>query len=311
MFESLETGLGLDIILWFQELRFNLLDSLLHILHFAGDDLFFIAAFGIIYWLFNKRLGMRMVFALVVIGLVNYAFKDLFARPRPYEVSDAFTPLVTEESYGMPSGHVATSLMVWGYLAISLKKRWVTIGVIIFVALQFFGRMIAGVHFPQDVVAGVIVAGITLAIYAAYAEKVVDFWKAQSLPMQIAIPVLISILGLIVINVIPLEQSQIDDYGTFLGLLWGAGLAAAIEPLYIRFQAQEAIMIRLLQYVVGIVLAVILLMGLGVAFDAITETGVLAAILRVTRYGLVTAFALALWPYLSIKLNLMRAEAES
>lgn len=311
MFESLETGLGLDIILWFQDMRFGLLDSLVYILHFAGDDLFFIAVFGLIYWLFNKRLGMRMVFTLVVIGLVNYFFKDLFARPRPYEVSDAFIPLVTEESYGIPSGHVATSLMVWGYLAISLKKRWVTIGVIIFVVLQFFARMIAGVHFPQDVVAGVIVGGIILAIYTTYTEKVVDFWKTQNLTMQIVIPVALSIIGLIVINVIPLEQSQIDDYGTFLGLMWGAGLAAALEPLYVRFQAHQSAVTRVIQYVIGIVLAVVLLMGLGVAFDAITETGILAAILRVIRYGLVTAFALALWPYLSIKLNLMRAEAES
>lgn len=307
MFQSLENGIGLDIILWFQDMRFGFLEVILKILDFAGDELFYIAAFGLIYWAFNKRLGIRMIFALITIGLVNFFVKDFFARPRPYEIApDLVKNIFTEESYGLPSGHVAVSMMVWGYLAFSLRRNRVTTGVVIYVILQFFARMIAGVHFPQSVIAGIIVAGITLAIYIRYAEKVVDFWKAQNLNMQIGIPISLAIIGLISIIVIPLKQSQVDDYATLLGLLWGAGLAAALEARYIQFQQDASILKRVIHYIVGIVFAIIVLMGLGIAFDAITETGTLAAILRVTRYGIVAIFALAIWPYLSIRLNLMQ-----
>lgn len=310
MFESLETGIGLDIILWFQDMRFGFLEVILKILDFAGDELFYIAALGLIYWAFNKRLGIRMIFALISIGIVNSFVKDLFSSPRPYDVSEAVNELFTEDSYGVPSGHVALSMMVWGYLAYSLRKNWLTTLVVIYIILQFFGRMLAGVHYPQAVIAGVIIAGITLAIYVRYAEKVADFWKEQNLTMQIAIPVGLSIIGLIAIIVIPLEQNQVDDYGTLFGLLWGAGLAAALEPRYIQFQQDESIIKRGIHYIVGIALAIGLLMGLGIAFDAISETGVLAAILRVIRYGVVAAFALAIWPYLSIRLNLMQKKTE-
>jgi len=308
MFAPLETGLGLDIILWLQQFRSGFVDTILYMLNFAGGELFYIALLAAVYWLFNKRLGIRMLFALILISILNSIFKDLLARPRPYEMSDAFTPLVIEHSYGIPSGHVAYATMVWGYLAVSLRKRWLTIGAIIYITLQFFGRMIAGVHYPEDVVAGLILASITLVLYVSYVEKVVDFWKKQSLSIQIAIPVALTIMGLILISVIPLQQNQIDAYGTLLGLLWGAGLAAAIEARYIRFQVHDSRLIQVIQYVIGIGLAVVLLKGMGIAFDVISQTGVLGSFLRIIRYGLLAFFALAIWPYLSIRFNLMEAD---
>jgi membrane-associated phospholipid phosphatase len=310
MLESLENGIGLDIVLWLQEMRGGFLDIILKILDFAGGELFYIAAFGLIYWAFNKRLGMRMLFALISIALVNSLVKDFFARPRPYQVSEAVNELFTEESYGIPSGHVAVSMMIWGYLVFWLRKNWVTAVVVIYIILQFFGRMIAGVHFPQAVIAGVIVAGITLAIYIRYAEKIVDFWKEQNLSVQIGIPIGLAFIGLIAIIMLPLKPAQVDDYGTLSGLLWGAGLAAALEAIYIKFQQHESILRRTIHFVVGMALAVLVLIGLGIAFDAIAETGTLAAILRVIRYGIVAAFALAIWPWLSIRLNLMQTNTE-
>lgn len=308
MFDALETGIGLDIVLWFQHLRSGPVDAIVQGLNFAGHELFYIAVLGFIYWVYNKRLGMRMLFALVTITLLTLCVKDILARPRPYQVSDLVKPLLTENQYGIPSGHVSIGLMVWGYLALWLRKRWFTITVVVYITVQFFARMIAGVHYPQDVTAGLLLGAISLAIYYRYAEKVVNFWKKQSLSIQIAIPVVLGLLGLIAISVIPLQQSQIDNYAPVFGLLWGAGLAAAVEGRYIKFQASESNLTRAIQFIVGLVLAVVLLKGLGIAFDAITQTGVLEATLRVIRYGLTLFFAMALWPYLSIRFNLMNSE---
>jgi hypothetical protein len=74
MFEILEIGIGLDIILWFQTLRFELLDNLALVFDAVNDGLFYVVVIGAIYWMFNKQLGIRMLFALIISGIITLVF---------------------------------------------------------------------------------------------------------------------------------------------------------------------------------------------------------------------------------------------
>lgn len=263
MFEALEIGIGLEIVQWVQTLRFGLLDALALLLHTANSGLFYVIVIGAIYWMFDKRLGMRMLFALIIVGLLTLLFKDLLARPRPYQIVDSgIIPLVLESSFGIPSGHASTSLVTWGYFAFCMKRRPITIAVVIYVALMGLSRLYLGVHFPQDVIAGWLLGGVVLGLYIAYVEEVVTWWKAQSIGVQLGLPVIVGILAMLFFI------GSIDGL-TLAGLLLGLGVAVVIESHYIHFAHVDSLPRRIAQFVLGLIIAVAILEGLDIVFDAI------------------------------------------
>ena len=263
MFESIEMGIGLEVVRWFQTFRFELLDYIAMILDFANDGLFFVVVIGAIYWVYDKHLGIRMLFALIIIGLVTLFFKEILARPRPYELIDSGVfPLVLESTYGIPSGHASITLVVWGYFALWMRKRAITIIVIIYVILMGLSRMYLGVHFPQDVIAGWLLGLVVLWAFATYAERVGRWWHTQSLRVQLGLPIAIGILSMLFFF------GSIDGL-TLAGLLIGVGTAVVIENHSVNFSHKEGFKLRLVQFVIGATLALIIVEGLDIVFDAI------------------------------------------
>lgn len=263
MFGGLETGVGLEVVRWFQTLRFGLLDNFALVLHAANGGLFYVVFIGAIYWMFDKRLGMRMLFALIAIGLVTLAFKDILARPRPYEILDSgIIPLVNEHTYGIPSGHAAMPLVIWGYFAYWMKRRSITISVIIFVMLMGLSRMYLGVHFPQDVMGGWLLGGVLLWLYITFVEQIVTWWQKQSILIQLGLPIAVGILSMLFFI------NNVDGLA-FIGLMVGAGVAVVVESRYVHFTHTDNLMRRSAQFIIGIIIAIAILQGLDVAFEAI------------------------------------------
>ncbi len=109
-------------------------------------------------------------------GLVlNGVLKLGFNRPRP----DIFVHSVQTVSSSFPSGHAMSSAIVYGtvaYLAARLdRRRWARWLVMLFafvvIVLISLSRIYLGVHYPSDVVAGVIIglawAGFCMATLEA------------------------------------------------------------------------------------------------------------------------------------------------
>ena len=308
MFDALESGIGLETVLRLQDIRFGLLNGLVQFLDFAGDELFYIIIFGLIYWTFNKKLGLRMLMGLVVVSLLTFLAKDILGRERPYQVSDAVIPLFHEHGFGIPSGHTSMTLMVWGYLAWWLRRRDVWVAVIGYVVMQAFSRMIAGVHFPQDVLGGIVLGAIVLALYIPLAERFAAVWSGWATAIQAGVTVTAAVLLSVMVMLAFDDIARWEDYLTMAGLLLGAGLGVIFEREVVRFVPHPNQTRRLIQYVIGIALTIVLLFGLKFAFAAITETGYLAGALRVIRYGIVTFFALGIYPYISIRAGLAESE---
>lgn len=301
MFESLETGPGLDLILSLQAGRNEFLEILVILLDFMGDELFFIALTALIYWTMSKRIGVRAYFALVVISIAVFVLKDLFGRPRPFVVSELVQPVFETEGFGIPSGHTAIALMLWGYLAYAVRKTWFTALVVFYVLLQGVGRMIAGVHYPQDIVAGLLLGGVTLALYIPLADRVAVIWQQRAAWQQVLIALVFAAIGL-------LFFSQSEDTLTIIALLAGGCLGITLQQFIAQFSPHPAAARRAIQYLIGLALSIGILFGLDVLFGDAEP----AALLRIVRYALVAIFALALWPWLSIQAGLMtQAESKS
>jgi membrane-associated phospholipid phosphatase len=332
MFDALETGFGLDFVLWLQSLRVPALEILVKLLDYLGEELLYIALIAFIYWCINKSLGTRLLFVLLSILFATYFVKDSLATERPYEVSDSVNEIVQETSYGIPSGHVAISMAVWGYLAYALRRRWIWLLVLLYIVLQAFGRMMAGAHYPQDTIGGFLLAGLVLALFIPLSERVAAFWKTAA-PTPRLMAVLLSfivLLGLIwlmawkgaasplvltlsspcpegseLLEASCVKALHLDPYFTALGLFLGGVLGIWLEEARVHFKAHSVLWRRAVQYLLGIALAMGLLMGLGKLLEPFADTLWLSSLLRVLRYGLVTFFALAIWPWLSIRMGLM------
>jgi membrane-associated phospholipid phosphatase len=103
--------------------------------------------------------------------LLNAGLKAVFMRPRP-QLQD---PLVMLMTLSFPSGHAAASTVFYGALCALAFGRWRSLAVrvlavalaTVMVLLVTFSRVYLGAHYVSDVVAGVAVGAICLALFLA------------------------------------------------------------------------------------------------------------------------------------------------
>lgn len=90
-------------------------------------------------------------------GIVVEAIRFFYHRPRPFVSDPAITALLFEQSYSFPSGHAAFFFAL-STTAFLHNKTW---GVWMYAASFVISaaRVMAGVHYPTDIVAGA-VAGV-------------------------------------------------------------------------------------------------------------------------------------------------------
>jgi membrane-associated phospholipid phosphatase len=134
-----------------------------------------------IVWGFGRRLelGVTLILAIVLADAMTIAAKGAFASPRPHAVDArihtfgafevdlppmaAGTP-VPADDFGFPSGHVATTA-AWALGLASRRRTWWQIGMAAtWIALMALSRMYLGRHFPADVVGGLVVGAVALAL---------------------------------------------------------------------------------------------------------------------------------------------------
>ena len=127
---------------------------------------------GIVLLLFKKtrKTGAAVIISFIAVVIVGQVvLKGLFARPRPCQIDQAFPLLVPRpSSTSFPSSH---SGMSFGAAAAIFKNnKKAGIAALIFAALIAFSRLYLFLHFPTDVLTGMIV-GIVMGILSA---KLVD-----------------------------------------------------------------------------------------------------------------------------------------
>jgi membrane-associated phospholipid phosphatase len=298
LLENLETGAGLDLVLAVQSVRNGLFDAMAEVLHAMGGEIFFLVVLLLIYWSINRHLGIRLIVALILAGVLNSVLKDVFQRPRPFMVSDLVVPLQSEVSYGIPSAHVMVGLVVWGYAAIFMKQRRLYWAVALFVIVMAWSRMYVGVHFPQDVVVGALFGLIVLLIYARVLEPVGARWQHLNPYLRIGLFVLAAVITVI-------AAGHDRNALALAGILLGVGPAMELELRYANFSNVGTPQQRMLRYLIGIALTLALFLGLRVLFGTIAEEGTsLGIALRLLRYAVVTLFAFFVWPWLALRFGL-------
>jgi len=149
-----------EILLWIQEnLRMSGLDSLMKgITHLGDFGIFWILA-AIILALYpaRRREGCMVTAGMLLSFLFNNLFlKNIVARTRPYEAIEGLELIVDRAvDWSFPSGHSATSFAAAVIIAGLLPKRYGA-GALILAALISFSRLYVGIHYPTDVLFGIV-----------------------------------------------------------------------------------------------------------------------------------------------------------
>lgn len=103
-----------------------------------------------------RKVGIMAICALILTTILGEGLlKNLVKRPRPFTSLSDFELLISAPtSYSFPSGHTGSSFAVAGILASQIKKsRYYVFALAILIA---FSRMYLYVHYPGDVIAGIV-----------------------------------------------------------------------------------------------------------------------------------------------------------
>ena len=128
----------------------------------------------------TRKAGIVMVIALIVNALlVNVCIKNVVARVRPYDAFDDIIRLIeAQKDYSFPSGHTSASFAcAFGmYLGLRKEMKKYSIPFFVIATLVGFTRLYLAVHYPCDVLGGVVI-GILSAFVALFLLSKMETYK--------------------------------------------------------------------------------------------------------------------------------------
>lgn len=123
-------------------------------------------------WSWMQRIPQYVVIVVVIglaIGAADFIasgiLKDLVARPRPTRVPELEGVLhlvnnYRSGQYGFVSSHASTTMACALLFSLIWRKKIATVGLMLWVAMNCYSRMYLGVHYPLDIIGGLLVGAL-------------------------------------------------------------------------------------------------------------------------------------------------------
>ena len=161
----------LEILHAIQELHRDWLSPIMILLSTIGEGgmCWIVASLVLVCIPRTRRCGLTMMASMALTYLLgNILLKNLIARPRPCAIDTSVTLLVPFPSeYSFPSGHTSNgfsaAVTIFGY------HRKAGVAALLIAATIAFSRMYLFVHYPTDILGGIILGTLDacLILYAA------------------------------------------------------------------------------------------------------------------------------------------------
>lgn len=121
----------------------------------------------------TRMIGIMTLTSLAFCICINNIFvKHIVARARPFDTYSDLFPLIKKPTdYSFASGHTTASFAAAGILARFLQRPLVVL-IVCFSVLVAFSRLYLGVHYPTDVLCGMVIGilGSTF-VYMMFKKK--------------------------------------------------------------------------------------------------------------------------------------------
>lgn len=259
------------------------LDRLMMIVTNLGAEEAYVAFLVVTFVAIHATVGRRLASYFLVAVYVMELLKLFFDMPRPFEVDPSVlrsqAAADTAGGSSFPSGHALSAMVFWGLAASYVRRSWFSLVAALIVGLVAVSRIYLGVHFPIDVVAG-LVLGFAFVVAGRALDRV--RWRLP-LPGLVALAL---IVPLALHLLLPTAGSA----------LYMGGLAAfLIGPELIRHRTDGPLIGRALLGLIGLALVFVALLGSSALIpDAIRHQPLFAFF----RYLAVGAVGTLLVPYL-------------
>lgn len=134
---------------------------------FNGGILWFVLCAVLLLFRKTRSTGVLILFSMAVAYLTGeVALKNIICRLRPCNIdTSVILALKMPSSYSFPSGHTASSFAA-ATAIFAKNKKWGTVAICLG-ALVGFSRLYLFVHFPTDVLAGMVL-GILSGVFAVF-----------------------------------------------------------------------------------------------------------------------------------------------
>jgi membrane-associated phospholipid phosphatase len=155
--------LDIDLLNWIHR---HMIPHSVPVLQFISDTTTFVSialtALVMIIALVRKSKHLRMQFLklvtlLLVVVAVTQGLKALISRDRPFDTYRYIEKLSTGGDSSFPSGHTLEAFAMAAAMAWLFSRKKIILPMYGWAILVAYSRMALGVHYPSDVLAGVII----------------------------------------------------------------------------------------------------------------------------------------------------------
>lgn len=250
----------------------------------------------VVMFCWKKKAGQKLALIVSCVNLWLPMIKSVVLRPRPYmEYPDRVQPFalsdegaaamdVAAQGYSFPSMHSASIPAVYFWLAKEAKKNWLWIVAGVLTVLVGVSRVVAGMHYPTDVLAGWILGFAVIGVFMILDRYVHKEWLYYLILLISAIP------GLFYVRT--------TDYFTALGCLIGAVAAFPFERKYVNFKNTRRIPAMLLRVFGAVLIYLVVNKLLKLPFDKqfLAGTSLAAFLIRTARYAIIMFLIMGVYP---------------
>ncbi len=176
-----------------------------------GDKYFYLVMASLVYFLYDRRLGKKIVHLLLISASVLYSLKLIVKEPRPTGCK------IPCEGYSFPSGHTGATTTFWTYLSLKIRNLFLWVFSFVLIILVSYSRLDLNVHYPIDILGGITV-GLLVVYFFVWIEKTIKMSEEDKKKLELVIYTVLFVLSAMYTEKIPIEGLALIGFGFGISL---------------------------------------------------------------------------------------------
>ena len=128
----------------------------------------------------TRKLGGVLALSFAINTVAGFVIKNLIVRQRSFEEDSVFISFLNSisyplpDSYSFPSGHTSTAFVI--FFTIYQCDKKLSLPTFLLALIISFSRLFLCVHYPTDIIAGILLGGVVSILSVYTYNKFVSFY---------------------------------------------------------------------------------------------------------------------------------------